>query len=144
MINSREESAHPESPDGAEDQFTPMPPEEVAGDETGSDDTPGLMSKAVYSTCYCLAYGVAWPTLFVLRALPAEGAVRRGLRDGVDGAAASSDRTREKLSATAGAVRRSAENAYTGVAQRVQERVEAVQDSLAERRYRRRLGGATA
>lgn len=128
--------------------------DEVNGDANGElIETPpeqaaapccGIMSRAVYSTCYALSFGVAWPTFMVLRALPEDGAIRTGLRDGMQAAADSSDRTRERISHTAGAARRTAEDAYANVAQKVQERVEAVQDSIAERRYRRRLGDATA
>jgi len=119
-------------------------PEEPCVEECAPEEEsgPGLFSRAVYSTCYCLSYGVAFPAFFAVRALPEDNPIRAGLRDGLSAAADSSDRARERLGQSATAVREKAEGAYAGVAQRVQEKVEAVQDSLAERRYRRRLGHA--
>ncbi|MFO0902540.1 MAG: hypothetical protein U0939_06030 [Pirellulales bacterium] len=116
--------------------------EEQAAEEQAAEQGPGLMSRAIYSTCYCLSFGVAFPALFAVRALPENNPIRAGLRDGFAGAADSSDRARARLGQTACAAREKVEGAYASVAQRVQEKVESVQDSLAERRYQRRLGQA--
>lgn len=40
------------------------------------------LSKAAYSTCYFLSYGVAFPTLFVASMLPKNNPLGNGLYDG--------------------------------------------------------------
>lgn len=40
------------------------------------------LSKAAYSTCYFLSYGVAFPTLFVASLLPKNNPLGNGLKDG--------------------------------------------------------------
>lgn len=103
----------------------------------GPDET-GALYRAVYGTCYGLGYGVALPLLLLSRAIPLDNAFGYGLQDGARAARESSDRTRESLGHAAEAIKNKAGDAYANIAQRVQEKVEATQDALAARRYRRR------
>ena len=48
--------------------------------------TGGAFSQALYSTSYCIGYGVAFPSCLVLELLPKAGPVARGLRDGAQAA----------------------------------------------------------
>lgn len=42
----------------------------------------GFVSRFTYTTCYALSYGVVFPTLLVVRAVPKENALVHGLIDG--------------------------------------------------------------
>jgi hypothetical protein len=48
----------------------------------------GFLSRLTYTTCYTVSYGVVFPTLLLVRALPKENAVVHGF---VDGARAARD-----------------------------------------------------
>jgi hypothetical protein len=48
----------------------------------------GFLSRLTYTTCYAVSYGVVFPTLLVVRALPKDNAAVHGL---VDGALAARD-----------------------------------------------------
>jgi hypothetical protein len=48
----------------------------------------GFLSRLTYTTCYAVSYGVVFPTLLVVRAVPKDNAVVHGL---VDGALAARD-----------------------------------------------------
>src|SRR5262245_26499166 len=41
-----------------------------------------FLSRFVYTTCYSLSYGVVFPTVMLVRALPKDNAVVQGLTDG--------------------------------------------------------------
>lgn len=59
---------------------------DVLAAEEQADEQDGLLSKAVYSTSYCVGYGVAFPTFLALGMLPMNNAFGRGLSDGVNSA----------------------------------------------------------
>ncbi len=42
----------------------------------------GFVSGLTYKTCYALSYGVVFPTMLVVRAIPKENAVVHGFVDG--------------------------------------------------------------
>ena len=48
----------------------------------------GFLSRLTYTTCYAVSYGVVFPTLLVVRAVPKDNAIVHGL---VDGALAARD-----------------------------------------------------
>ena len=100
---------------------------------------PGLIFRAIYNLGYAVSYGVVFPTMLVARTIPTNNALVHGLCDGAGAADAASERVKEKVSASVQAASHKVGDAYAGVAQRVQERVESIQDAVAERRYRRRL-----
>jgi hypothetical protein len=103
---------------------------------------PGPFSRAVYAFGYCVSFGVTFPTMLVVRALPLDNALGRGLFDGACAADESAMDVHARIQHSAGAVAGKANDAYAGVTQYVQERVEKVQDAMAERRYRRSLEAA--
>lgn len=105
---------------------------------------PGIVYRAVYGFGYYLSYGVMLPTLLVVRAIPLNNALGHGLWDGTLAAGATSAAAHEAMRQTAGSVATKAGDVYAGVSRKVQERVEAVQDALAERRHRRQLAAAQA
>lgn len=49
------------------------------------------MGRSVYSACYCLSYGVVFPTMFLAKLLPLDNAVGRGICDGATAACRSVD-----------------------------------------------------
>ncbi|MFO0912540.1 MAG: hypothetical protein U0795_06270 [Pirellulales bacterium] len=94
--------------------------------------------RAVYGAGFCLSYTVTVPSLLVAGLLPG-GVIKQGMADGARDAGAASEAVREKTSAAVTATCRRANDAYAGVAAGVAERVEAIQDAVAERSYRRRV-----
>lgn len=102
-------------------------------------DQPGVMGRAVYAFGYWVSFGVSLPTMLVVRALPLDNALGWGLRDGARAADQAALDTHVRLGYAAGAVANKANDTYAGVTQFVQERVERVQDKMAERRHRRGL-----
>lgn len=51
-------------------------------------DLTSSLSGLAYKTCYAISYGIVFPTIFVVRAIPKENAVVHGL---IDGARAATD-----------------------------------------------------
>lgn len=47
-----------------------------------------FLSRSMYNTCYAISYGVVFPTMLVVRAVPKDNAMVHGL---VDGARAATD-----------------------------------------------------
>lgn len=105
-------------------------------------ERPGLVSRSCYSAGYYFAYGVAFPTLLVASVLPTDNALGHGLADGGSAAKDASQRANRRICDATSAVGKKAGDGYAGVASSVQGRVEAVQDKIAERRYRRRIAPA--
>ena len=71
----------------AEAMFRAAENANLAEATTGERDrTGGAFSQALYSTSYCIGYGVAFPSYLMLGLLPAAGPVARGLRDGAQAA----------------------------------------------------------
>ena len=54
--------------------------------ETKLPPAAGMLSRFVYSTFYYTSYGVVFPTMFVVNAVPGMGAVAQGLADGANAA----------------------------------------------------------
>ena len=54
--------------------------------ETRIPAAAGMLSRFVYSTFYYTSYGVVFPTMFVVNAVPGMGAVAQGLADGANAA----------------------------------------------------------
>jgi hypothetical protein len=104
--------------------------------------SPGIVSRSFYSAGYYVSYGIVFPTLWLTSVLPTNNVVGAGLGDGAKAAGQASERAHQKISSTTHAAGQKMGDAYAGVARRVQERVESVQDSIAERKYRRRLTSA--
>ena len=110
--------------------------------EQPAAEQPGIVYRAVYGFGYYLSFGVMLPTLLVVRAIPLNNALGHGLWDGTVAAGATSAAAHAAMRQAAGAVATRAGNVYAGVSRRVQERVEAMQDALAERRHRRQIAAA--
>ena len=69
---------------------------------TASEALPalgGLLSTLTYRTCYAVSYGVVFPTMLVVRAIPKENAAVHGF---VDGARAAMDLLDEMKSGSSG------------------------------------------
>lgn len=105
--------------------------------EAAESTTRGILARSFYSTGYYLSYGVVFPCSWVASVLPTNNAACGGLRDGAVAAGAASERVNERICAATSAVADKAGDVYAGAARKVQEKVESVQDAIAERRARR-------
>ena len=103
------------------------------------DEEAGWLYRAVYAVGYGISFGVMFPTLMVVRAIPLNNAFGDGLCDGTLAAKDSSASAYAGMRNAANSVAHKASDLYAGVSRKVQERVEAVQDALAERRHRRQI-----
>ena len=57
--------------------------------ETANEAMPAageFLSQAAYKTCYAISYGVVFPTMLLVRAIPKENAAVHGLIDGAHAA----------------------------------------------------------
>jgi hypothetical protein len=69
--------------------------------ETASDAIPAageFLSRAAYKTCYAISFGVVFPTMLLVRAIPKNNAAVHGF---VDGARAAMDSVSEMKSRSA-------------------------------------------
>ena len=98
-----------------------------------------MLARTIYKTSYCLSFGVVFPTRFVASLLPTKNAAGFGLVDGARAASDAQRRVHARAAAAASTTKMKAGDAYAGVAARVSQRVEAIEDAFAERRYRRRI-----
>ena len=119
-----------------DNQLTTTPPEATTS-ESDTDEQPGLLYRAVYGIGYCLSFGIMFPTLFVVRAIPLNNAFGDGLCDGTLAAKDTSAAAHAGIRKAAESVAHKASDVYAGVSRKVQQRVESVQDALAERRHNR-------
>ena len=111
--------------------------------QAGQADTqPGLVARTIYRTSYCFSFSIMFPTLLVARALPTKNALGYGLLDGARAASDAQRRVQARTAAATSATLGKIGDAYAGVAARVSSRVEAIEDAIAERRYRRRIATA--
>lgn len=114
----------------------------VAAPESGAPavptSAPGAMGRAAYSLGYCVSFGIAYPAFLLASFIPVNSAVGRGICDGAQAAGEGHRRFQQR----AAAARDRLGDAYTGVAAAVGQRVESIQDSLAERKHRRRIARA--
>ena len=117
------------------------PPDQVHS-RPETDDEPGWLYRAVYAVGYGISFGIMFPTLMVVRAIPLNNAFGDGLCDGTLAAKDSSAAAYVGMRNAADSVAHKASDLYAGVSRKVQERVEAVQDALAERRHRRQIAAS--
>ena len=106
-------------------------------DETGAQ--PGIVARTIYRTSYVFSFSVMFPTLVVASMLPRRNAAACGVIDGARAAHEAQQRVRDKAAFAASATKTKVGDVYAGVAARVSQRVEAIEDAIAERRYRRRI-----
>ena len=69
--------------------------------ETASDAIPAagqFLSQAAYKTCYGISFGVVYPTMLIVRAIPKNNAAVHGF---IDGAHAAMDSVQEMKSRSA-------------------------------------------
>jgi hypothetical protein len=128
---------HSDNPAG-DNQLATTPPESSTS-EPETVEQPSLLYRAVYGIGYCLSFGIMFPTLFVVRVIPLDNAFGDGLCDGTVAAKDTSAAAHAGMRKAAESVAHKASDVYAGVSRKVQERVEAVQDALAERRHRRQI-----
>ena len=100
-----------------------------------------MVAKGIYASSYYLAFSVVYPPLLLANMLP-KSSVGRGLTDGAKAAQHSNELVRATVVKTTTATLEKVGDAYTGVAVRVSERMEGIQDTIAERRYHRRAATA--
>ena len=115
---------------------------DTSATEPDQNGPTGLIYRAVYGFGYYLSFGIMFPTLLVVRAIPLDNALGHGLCDGTLAAKDSSAAAHASMRRGAEAVSNKVSDMYAGVARKVQERVEVVQDSLAERRHRKQIAAA--
>jgi hypothetical protein len=98
----------------------------------------GACAHAAYLVGYYLSFGVTYPTFWLASCIPVDSAVGLGL---CDGAQAASD-AHERFVLRAAAARDKIGDGYANIAANVGRRVEGFQDSMAERKHRRRIASA--
>lgn len=103
---------------------------------------PSRTSRVVYGCGYYVSYSVTLPAYWFASLVPRNSAVRRGFQDGASAAADAHERLQVQTAAAVEATREKVGGAYAQVATRVAQRVENVQDAIAERKYRRRVAMA--
>jgi hypothetical protein len=109
-----------------------------------AEDEPGLIYRTVYRLGYFLSFGVMFPTFMIVRAIPLNNAFGDGLCDGTLAAKDTSARAYSGIRRTGESIAQKASDVYAGVTRSFQDRVEAVQDALAERRYRQQIAAREA
>ena len=122
-------------------------PPDINIPEHDVNDEPGLLYRAVYRVGYCLSFGIMLPTLLIVRAIPLNNAFGDGLCDGALAAKDTSAAAYAGMRRAGNAVAQKASDIYAGMSRKVQERVEGVQDAMAERRHRQQIAaseGATS
>lgn len=100
-----------------------------------SDQELSGLGRLAYSWGYYMAFRVSFPVFFFASYIPANSTVGRGV---CDGARAACDAHR-RFEQGAGAAWNKVGNTYAQVAAGVGRRVEGMQDSMAERKHRRRI-----
>jgi hypothetical protein len=99
----------------------------------------GPIGRAAYGFGYYLSFGVSFPFMMIASFIPAESTLGLGLSHGATDAIESSERVQAKAAAAVCAASDKVGGAYTRVRAGVAERIEAVQDKLAEKKYNRRI-----
>ena len=86
------EQAQTTSPETSEaSQITGKAVEDAmaSGSQGTSETIPAnrnFVSRAIYSTSYAVSYGVVFPTMLIVRAMPKDNALYHGLVDGAEAA----------------------------------------------------------
>jgi len=127
-----------------ENQMTNPSAPEINIPEPQASDEPGFLYRAVYGVGYYLSFGIMFPTMLIVRAIPLDNAFGDGLCDGTLAAKDSSAAVYAGVKSTANSVAHKAGDLYAGVSRKVQERVEAVQDTLAARRHQKQIASSEA
>ena len=127
-----------------EGPMTTSTPPEINIPDPETEEDPGLLYRAIYGMGYYLSFGIMFPTMLVVRAIPLDNAFGDGLCDGTLAAKDSSAAVYVGMGRAANSVATKAGDLYAGVSRKVQERVEAVQDTLAERRHRQKIVASEA
>src|SRR5262245_54245295 len=125
-----------------ENQMTTSTPTEINRPKPEEHEEPGLLYRAFYGVGYYLSFGIMFPTMLVVRAIPLDNAFGDGLCDGTLAAKDSSAAVYVGMNRAANSVAHKAGDLYAGVSRRVQERVEMVQDGLAERRHQKQIASS--
>src|SRR5262245_48524665 len=105
-----------------ENQMTATPPD-VNIPNPEDNDEPGLIYRAIYGVGYYLSFGIMFPTLLIVRAIPLDNAFGDGLCDGTLAAKDSSAAAYIGMKRTATSIVHKAGDAYAGVSRKMQERV---------------------
>ncbi len=111
--------------------------EEAVATQQPVEETPGVISRTVYSLSYFVGFGVMFPTQLIIKSLPLDNAFGHGLCDGAQSGEQAAARVHEGVSHVAKKVADKANDTYADAAQKVHDRIERVQDALAERRFRK-------
>ncbi len=61
-----------------------------------AETTARAVSKTIYTTCYCMSYGIMFPTFLVLSFVPKDNVICHGLVDGAQAAADSVHKLRDQ------------------------------------------------
>ncbi|HEV3344806.1 MAG TPA: hypothetical protein VG125_30800 [Pirellulales bacterium] len=115
----------------------PLPAAHPEANVAGVGATSGL-ARLAYSCGYYMAFRVTFPVFLAASYIPADSTVGRGL---CDGARAARDAHR-RVETGAAAAWNKVGDTYAQVAAGMGQRVEGIQDSMAERKHRRRIAPA--